>query len=190
MANVILVTGGARCGKSSFAELLARQAELPVTYIATAQIRDEEMAVRVAQHKQSRPAGWRLIEEPLRINSSLLTLAEEKGVILIDCVTLWLTNLLLANWPGIEQDILNEVREVADVAGRIRPTVIFVSNEVGSGIVPDNPLARSYRDLAGRANQILAQAAEAVYLVVAGYPVEIKQRGQELLASLRRGGSK
>ncbi len=216
MAEIILVTGGARSGKSGFAELLARRAELPVTYIATAQVWDEEMAVRIANHKQSRPAEWRLIEEPLQLGTSLLSLADEGGVVLVDCVTLWLTNHLLArwphpdgsdqtipanrsargeqspqsDWPQIEQAILAEVREVATVANQIAPQVIFVTNEVGSGIVPENPLARYYRDLAGRANQILAQRAEAVYLVVAGYPVEIKQRGEVLLASLQPGGNR
>lgn len=201
MAQFTLVTGGARSGKSSFAELLAVQTKHPVIYIATAQIWDEEMARRVRKHRQQRPSSWRLIEEPLNIRDTLAQLKAEEGVILLDCVTLWLSNLLIAkqaeqtkdetqtelqNESG-ESQILAAVREVARLAQDIKPSVIFVTNEVGQGIVPENPLARAYRDLAGQVNQILAQSADHVYLVVAGLPLEIKQTGEKLLASLLKG---
>lgn len=205
MAQFTLVTGGARSGKSRFAELLAAQVKGPVIYIATAQIWDKEMAQRVKKHRQQRPASWRLIEEPRNIRDNLLQLKEEKGVILLDCVTLWLSNLLLASQAEqteseiqteltasaappdlnkVESQILAAVREVAQLAQVIKPFVIFVTNEVGQGIVPENPLARAYRDIAGRSNQILAESADHVYLVVAGLPLEIKNSGEKLLASL------
>ncbi|MHB8125770.1 MAG: bifunctional adenosylcobinamide kinase/adenosylcobinamide-phosphate guanylyltransferase [Desulfitobacteriaceae bacterium] len=187
MGNFTLVTGGARSGKSRFAELLATHSRLPVTYIATAQIWDKEMANRVEKHRQSRPSEWNLIEEPYHIEETLLSMKENNGLILLDCVTIWLSNLLLADSNQKESDeagILTEVTKVAQTAVKISPKVIFVTNEVGQGIVPDNPLARAYRDLAGRANQILAEAATNVYFVVAGYPLEIKHQGQQLLNTL------
>lgn len=209
MSKFTLVTGGARSGKSSFAELLAASARRPVTYIATAQIWDEEMAHRVRKHQNQRPSTWKLIEEPLNIHDTLWQLKDDQGVILLDCVTLWLTNLLLAEqtklatassldeektapdlskqakmFPEIERQIISKVQEVGDLAQEITPQVLFVTNEVGQGIVPENPLARAYRDLAGRSNQILARRADHVYLVVAGYPMELKNSGEKLLASL------
>ncbi|HUS89534.1 MAG TPA: bifunctional adenosylcobinamide kinase/adenosylcobinamide-phosphate guanylyltransferase [Desulfosporosinus sp.] len=193
MSQFTLITGGARSGKSRFAELLAAHAKRPVIYIATAQIWDEEMALRVKKHQQQRPSTWRLIEEPRNIRDTLIQLKDEDGVILLDCVTLWLTNLLLAgNLQNdndlfnneLEPQILDMVKDVAQLAREIKPQVIFVSNEVGQGIVPEYPLARAYRDLAGRSNQILAHSADQVYMVVAGFPMEIKHSGEKLLASL------
>jgi len=206
MSQFTLITGGARSGKSSFAELLAAQAKHPVIYIATAQIWDAEMAIRVKKHQEQRPTSWRLIEEPLNIRDTLTQLKDEDGVILLDCVTLWLTNMLLAGqaeqsaqtdqaspsesqtsshiYKHVEPQILSKVQEVAQLAQEIKPNVIFVTNEVGQGIVPENPLARAYRDLAGRSNQILARKAEHVYMVVAGYPMDLKSSGEKLLASL------
>ncbi|MDR3600800.1 MAG: bifunctional adenosylcobinamide kinase/adenosylcobinamide-phosphate guanylyltransferase [Desulfosporosinus sp.] len=212
MSQFTLVTGGARSGKSRFAELLAAHAKRPVVYIATAQIWDEEMALRVKKHQQQRPSTWRLIEEPLNIRETLIQLKDDDVVILLDCVTLWLTNLLLAGQAEqsqqatpsglngdefplslqndnpianhVEPQILTIVQEVAQLAQAIKPPVIFVTNEVGQGIVPENPLSRAYRDLAGRSNQILAHSANQVYMVVAGFPMEIKHSGEKLLASL------
>jgi len=201
MSSFTLVTGGARSGKSHFAELLAAQPNRPVIYLATAQIWDEEMALRVEKHRQQRPANWRIIEEPLNIRDTLSQLRDEDAVILLDCVTLWLTNLLLeaqalqthqaeqrkpepALSALVEPRILTIVQEVAQLAHDIKPPVIFVTNEVGQGIVPENPLSRAYRDLAGRSNQILARSADEVYMVMAGPPLELKQSGQKLLVSL------
>ena len=209
MSQFTLITGGARSGKSSFAERLATSVKCPVTYIATAQIWDEEMALRVKKHQNQRPSTWQLIEEPLNIRDILWQLKDNQGVILLDCVTLWLTNLLLDGQaqlatlsdhereesppgsskgdkmiPDIEKHILTTVQEVAELAQGIKPQVLFVTNEVGQGIVPENPLGRAYRDLAGRSNQILARQADHVYLVVAGYPMELKNSGEKLLTSL------
>jgi len=208
MSQFTLITGGARSGKSSFAELLAAQAKCPVTYIATAQIWDTEMAIRVKKHQEQRPSSWQLIEEPMNIRDTLTQLKNEDGVILLDCVTLWLTNMLLAGqadqpqtdqgtpsesqtsshiYKQVEPQILTKVQEVAQLAQEIKPKVIFVTNEVGQGIVPENPMARAYRDLAGRSNQILARKAEQVYMVIAGYPIGLKPSGENLLASLLKG---
>lgn len=193
MSQFTLITGGARSGKSRFAELLAAHAKRPVIYIATAQIWDEEMALRVKKHQQQRPSTWRLIEEPRNIRDTLIQLKDEDVIILLDCVTLWLTNLLLAGNLQNDNDLFNNelepqildiVKDVAQLAREIKPQVIFVSNEVGQGIVPEYPLSRAYRDLAGRSNQILAHSADQVYMVVAGFPMEIKHSGEKLLASL------
>ena len=192
MSQFTLVTGGAKSGKSSFAELLAAQAKRPVIYIATAQIRDEEMAHRVKKHQEQRPSTWQLIEEPQNIRDTLFQFKDNDGIILLDCVTLWLTNLLLAGqaenddhkFNNVEPQILATVQDVARLAQDIKPRVIFVTNEVGQGIVPEYPLARAYRDLAGRSNQILAQSADYVYLVVAGLPIEIKNSGEKQITSL------
>lgn len=200
MSQLTLVTGGARSGKSRFAELLAAQPGLPVTYLATAQILDEEMAVRVEKHRLSRPAHWSLIEEPYEPALALSSLeAQEKSVILLDCITLWLSNLVLKFWPAdpdsqdpptkqfredMEANILAKVRDLAKAAKKLEAPVILVSNEVGQGIVPEHSISRFYRDLAGKSNQILANEAEEVYLVVAGYPLEIKKSGNALLSRL------
>jgi len=201
MADFVLITGGARSGKSRFAELLAAYPRLPVIYIATAQVYDEEMALRVQMHQKQRPSNWDLVEEPLNLAATLERFSQTKAVLLVDCVTLWLTNLLLSRYSELENLqgreytqalqriegwILNEVRNVARLAQEIDPQVIMVTNEVGDGIVPDNPMSRAYRDLAGRANQLLGQAAKEVYTVIAGYPLEIKAKGQAILDSLKR----
>lgn len=197
MSDFVLITGGARSGKSRFAELLAAHPGLPVIYIATAQVYDDEMALRVKKHREQRPAEWGLVEEPLEIPAVFERLRNENAIILLDCVTLWLTNLLLADYPEDasenpfdfeekEKTILKQVHTVARLAQEITPQVILVTNEVGQGIVPDNPISRAYRDLAGRANQILGQAANKVYWVVAGYPLEVKEAGESLIQSLIR----
>lgn len=201
MSDFVLVTGGARSGKSRFAELLAQNTYQAVTYIATAQIWDNEMAKRVEKHRLSRPQEWSLIEEPYDITQVLFQLTNQNSVVLLDCITLWLSNLLLRktsqyqDWErdssqvdNIEREIIEDVHKLVLAANQIPPKVIFVTNEVGQGIVPDNPLSRVYRDLAGKTNQILAEAAEEVYLVVAGYPIEIKQAGNRILSSLKDTG--
>lgn len=198
MSGLILVTGGARSGKSRFAELLAQATELPVTYVATAQTEDEEMARRVEKHRLRRPGHWGLVEEPYDLRQVLRQHAEDHGVLLVDCITLWLSNLLLReispfsspltvdDQEKIMATLLTSVQEVADLAVQILPQVILVTNEVGQGIVPEYPLSRLYRDLSGKANQLLAQASENTYLVVAGYPLEIKTTGEALLRKLAR----
>lgn len=198
MSDFILITGGARSGKSTFAEQLAAHPGRPVIYIATAQVLDDEMALRVEKHKRQRPSHWQLIEEPFDIPTVLEEIRNEDAVVLLDCITIWLSNLMLKNFgstqesacsdtltPEAEKEILFQVQRAATLAQEISPQVIMVTNEVGQGIVPDNPMARSYRDLAGRSNQLLAHKADNVFCVVAGYPMEIKHSGQNLLNSLK-----
>jgi adenosylcobinamide kinase / adenosylcobinamide-phosphate guanylyltransferase len=168
--QLTLVLGGARSGKSRYAENLTTALPPAWIYLATAEPHDAEMAERIAAHRTRRGAGWRTIEEPHDIAS---VLAADEGTTLIDCMTLWLSNRMLAGADAdahIDSEIVN--LEVA-LAARLRP-VVLVSNEVGSGIVPDNALARRFRDLQGRLNQRLAARADRVVLVVAGLPLIVK----------------
>ncbi len=189
MGQLILVTGGARSGKSGFAEKLAASYNREVVYLATAQALDQEMELRIAHHKRTRPTEWITVEEHWEVPKAVAAYGENNRVILLDCVTLWLTNLMLQvldNGAGqdLEQVIYTRLEELVKVVERQNTTLICVSNEVGWGVVPDNDLGRAYRDLAGRANQYLGRAAEQVYLVVAGYPMELKQPGSKILRKL------
>jgi adenosylcobinamide kinase / adenosylcobinamide-phosphate guanylyltransferase len=164
--RLTLVLGGARSGKSRYAESLTTALPPAWIYLATGEPHDAEMAERIAAHRSRRGAGWRTIEEPHDIAS---VLAADEGTTLIDCLTLWLSNRMLAG-ADIDTEIVN--LEVA-LAAHLWP-VVLVSNEVGSGIVPDNALARRFRDLQGRLNQRLAARADRVVLVVAGLPLIVK----------------
>ncbi|HLH18702.1 MAG TPA: bifunctional adenosylcobinamide kinase/adenosylcobinamide-phosphate guanylyltransferase [Bryobacteraceae bacterium] len=169
-----LVTGGARSGKSRFAENLGREASRPV-YIATARPEDAEMAARIARHRQDRPAHWVTVEEPLEIAAALESQAHGSDFLLLDCLTLWLSNLCAAH--AQEGDCLESAAraEIARLALASAGThLVLVTNEVGSGIVPESRIARLFRDLQGRVNQEAARAADSVWLLVAGIPVAIK----------------
>jgi adenosylcobinamide kinase/adenosylcobinamide-phosphate guanylyltransferase len=182
--SLILVTGGARAGKSTFAERLAiqRGGEKGICYLATAEAGDDEMRARIAAHRAARPAGWRTIEVPRGVGAALrsLTLPARPDVVLLDCLTLLVSNVLLAQteqgnsfekaWPAVEA----EINDLIEFAEQSAGTTIIVTNEVGWGIVPMHRVARIYQDLLGRANQRLASSAEFVYLVVSGIPLEIK----------------
>ncbi|MVO98959.1 bifunctional adenosylcobinamide kinase/adenosylcobinamide-phosphate guanylyltransferase [Paenibacillus lutrae] len=180
----ILVTGGARSGKSSFAEQLSARLADGGTYIATAQIWDEEMRERVGLHRRQREVSgfaWTTLEEPLELPALLRTCSAKEahsGVVLVDCLTLWLSNCLLrvegqADAASLTSAAVDElVRAVQAHEGPL----VLVTNEVGSGIVPEYPLGRLYRDLAGRMNQRLASVCGQVFLVTAGIPVELKSR--------------
>ncbi|MBU4310715.1 bifunctional adenosylcobinamide kinase/adenosylcobinamide-phosphate guanylyltransferase [bacterium] len=170
MGRLIFVTGGARSGKSAFAQKLANNLSKKVTYIATAQARDKEMELRIKIHRKNRPSRWKTVEREKNVTEVLSRIAEKNEVILLDCLTLLISNLLLSG----EKKILKEIRQLVDEVKRVKVTVLIVSNEVGMGIVPDNRLARRFRDTAGRANQIVAQAADEVYLVVSGISTKIK----------------
>lgn len=173
-SRLILILGGARAGKSSVALRLAqeRTADRAVCFIATAQALDAEMAERIARHREERPANWKTIEEPYELDAALLQ-AGEANVVIVDCLTLFVSNWLLRS--GDSEPLIHDVVErfLATLRSQTR-TVICVSNEVGLGIVPDNPLGRTFRDLLGRVNQQFAEAADEVYLLVAGLPLRLK----------------
>jgi adenosylcobinamide kinase/adenosylcobinamide-phosphate guanylyltransferase len=161
-----LVLGGARSGKSVYAEsLLAGRPE--AVYLATAQAGDGEMAERIARHQARRGERWQTVEEPLDLAGAL---ARHNGrPVLVDCLTLWLSNLLLA-----EATVESAIDQLAASLPSLTGPVVFVANEVGLGIVPDNPLARAFRDHAGRLNQAVAAAAQRVVFVAAGLPLLLK----------------
>lgn len=178
MGETILVLGGARSGKSRLAERLAAERE-PVTYVATASVdpADSEMVARVDRHRGARPAGWTTREVPRDLIDVLPSLTEREGSVLIDCVTLWVSNLMLGlgGGPALGDDAVLGAVELATVAARGgRARVVWVSNEVGSGIVPANDLARRFADLQGWVNQRLAAAADTVHLCVAGLSLRLK----------------
>jgi adenosylcobinamide kinase/adenosylcobinamide-phosphate guanylyltransferase len=165
----LLVLGGARSGKSRYAQSLAESSRLRPVLIATAEAHDAEMAERIARHAASRDPGWTLVEEPVALAGALRREARKDRIVVVDCATLWLSNLLLKhdNLATATQDL---AQSVAGLAG----PAIFVSNEAGCGIVPENALARAFRDAQGLLNQALAEACEAVVLVNAGIALCVK----------------
>lgn len=174
------ITGGARSGKSSFAEKIAERSGKKVRYIATAEALDEEMAARIRKHQKRRPASWTTIEEPYEVTNVLEEVGREDGVVLIDCLTLLISNLLFS--PSIngggqrsQQDVLSEIKKLALLARESYADVIIVSNEVGLGVVPEYPQARLYRDLTGWANQIMAKEADHAYFLISGMALDIKK---------------
>lgn len=168
MSKTILITGGARSGKSGIAETMTLSLGRPVTYIATAEAWDDEMAARIAAHQSRRGAEWVTHAEPRDLVSALAA-TDTNGPRLVDCLTLWLTNLMIA-----EVDWRAEGRALVAALSAQRQPVVIVTNEVGSGIVPENALARAFRDAAGELNQWVAQAADDVYLAVSGLPLKVK----------------
>lgn len=165
-----LILGGVRSGKSALAETLARESGMEVLYLATATAGDREMGDRIARHRQRRPAHWRTREEPLALASALASEASPTRCILVDCLTLWLSNLL----SGDRDRWRRERADLLALLPRLPGRVILVSNEVGWGIVPSSELGRRFRDEAGRLHQALAACCERVILVVAGLPQVLK----------------
>ncbi len=180
MARVILVTGGSRSGKSAHAQKLAESLPGSRAFVATAPIIDEEMRERVARHQKARARaeGWNTIEEPVALARALGD-ARRFDVLLVDCLTLWINNLMYeAEKEGRkieEEEIERLCRELLDACSARPGTVIFVTNEVGMGIVPENALARRYRDLVGRCNQTIAGGADVVTFVACGIPLDLKK---------------
>ena len=173
MGTVTLITGGARSGKSAHALTLAQQASgARRFFIATAEALDDEMRERIAHHRAGRSADFATIEEPIAIGAVLLELTSRADVVVVDCLTLWISNLLMTRRS--DEEILAEARGLADAMAGAPFATIVVTDEVGAGIVPENAMARRFRDLLGWTNQTLAQAAERVLLMVAGYPLRVK----------------
>jgi adenosylcobinamide kinase / adenosylcobinamide-phosphate guanylyltransferase len=194
--HLVLILGGARSGKSAFAERLALKSGRSVAYIATATAGDEEMRERIARHRASRPASWHTIEEPLDLSGAVLQATKLADVLLLDCITLWLNNLYAQSIRQHEQEseaeqykalarldktALQEIEKLLAAAQSLDPgkTLLIVANEVGLGIVPAYPLGRLYRDTLGYVNQRLAQSADRIYLMVAGMGIDLKRLHEE-----------
>ena len=174
--ELVLILGGARSGKSTAAERMARVGRR-VLFIATAEARDEAMRRRIAAHRRYRPEHWDTLEEPIRVTRAVRPLVERYDTFVLDCLTLWVSNLLLADEEaaGAEGMILEKVRHLLDLINVVGGRWILVSNEVGQGIVPASALAREYRDVLGRVNQLVASRADKAYLMVAGLAVDLKR---------------
>ncbi len=201
MSRIEVVTGGARSGKSSFAErrtvALARNDERPVAYIATATVTDEEMRERIAHHQARRPGSWRTIEAPDDLAAAIADGARDGGVVLVDCLAVWSGGHLMevgdpdqdadtprSEWRAsvarLEHRLVAQLDAGLDAATATGADVILVTNEVGLGVVPATPLGRIYRDLLGRLNQHAAARADAVHLVIAGIAVDLRAIGHAL----------
>jgi adenosylcobinamide kinase/adenosylcobinamide-phosphate guanylyltransferase len=185
MGRILLVTGGARSGKSRFAEQLIAGLGTEIVYIATATALDEEMADRIAKHRLQRPSTWRTIEAPVSPSTVIAAEGNQCNAMLLDCLTVMATNRMLAqavDWDcpqvsmlnAVEADVMSEIEGIIRAVGASRADLVAVTNEVGYGIVPASPMARFFRDCVGRVNQRMAEAAAEVYLVVSGIPVRIK----------------
>jgi adenosylcobinamide kinase / adenosylcobinamide-phosphate guanylyltransferase len=169
---IILITGGARSGKSRYAEQRALEIGARPFYVATAEAKDEEMAQRLAEHRKRRGTQWHTIEEPVELTRVLLAQRGKTDCVLVDCLTLWVSNLLIRHTDSYATE---KVEELIEHLPKLNFHLVFVTNEVGWGIVPDNPLARRFRDLAGWTNQQMAQAAHEAILMVAGLPIIVKK---------------
>lgn len=186
MSQSFLILGGARSGKSSFAEKIAENlGKKVVVYLATAQALDQEMEERIKHHQNQRPKDWKTVEEPIEVNKVLESIEKGKTV-LMDCLTLYISNMILKKEElnddennlqqkvDIEKEIIEEIKKIITTAQSKDLNLIIVSNEVGQGVVPNNELGRLFRDIAGRANQFTADKVDKVFLTVAGFPLDIK----------------
>ena len=182
MVNVLII-GGARSGKSQFAQELALKSGEPVLFVATAIAGDEEMRHRIEEHQKARPAAWSTLEVTTNVGSQIEQKIGGAQVVIIDCITLLVNNIFsqYGSQSGeeidaslVEEKLTAEINELVECINRVDASFIIVTNEVGLGLVPVNRVSRLYRDLLGRTNQMLAQQADEVYLMVAGLPVQIK----------------
>jgi adenosylcobinamide kinase / adenosylcobinamide-phosphate guanylyltransferase len=185
MGRITFITGGARSGKSTFAEKLLKNQD-SVVYVATCEASDDEMKDRIAKHKSMRNRVWLTVEAYKDLDIVLKKFIKDKKYILIDCVTIMVSNLMILgnniDWDtanietvnNIEKNIHVEINKLLDIARGFSGETIIVSNELGMGVVPPAPLGRYYRDIAGRVNQIIANAADTVYFIVSGIPIKIK----------------
>lgn len=170
MGQLIFVTGGARSGKSSFAERLAAGSGQAVTYLATAVAFDPEMQERIQRHQNDRPAHWHTLEEPVNVVQAIQN--AQTPVLLLDCLSVWINNLMYHDWS--DSQMLAEAAALAQAARQRDGLTLFVTNEVGFGIVPDNALARRYRDVLGWVNQACAAESDEAYLLVSGLPLKLR----------------
>ena len=178
--SLILITGGARSGKSRYAVELAKQKGGNVAFIATAIAGDEEMTERIRMHQTARPSDWTTIEESINVAQAIADVASNHSTIIVDCLTLLITNLVFEppyneeiNYEK-EQKIYTAVEKIIETTKNVEATVIVISNELGMGLVPEDALARRFRDIAGRANQLMAEAADEAYVCISGIPMRIK----------------
>ena len=179
----ILITGGARSGKSHFAQELALKADRPVLFVATAVAGDEEMRQRIEEHQRLRPSDWSTLEVPTHVGDKISQKIGGAQVVIVDCITLLVSNIfgqctdqtgVRIDTPLVEKEITREIDALIEGINHLDASFMLVTNDVGMGLVPDNKIGRLYRDLLGRANQRLAQQADEVYLMVAGLPMLIK----------------
>ena len=181
--NNILIIGGARSGKSHIAQEFALKSGRPVLFVATAEAGDEEMKRRIEEHRKARPSDWSTLEVTMHVGSAIRQKIGKVRVVILDCITLLVSNILgqyndrAGRHTGastVEEKVIAEIGELVECMKHVDAGFIIVTNEVGTGLVPNNEFGRLYRDLLGRANQILAQHVDEVYLMVAGVPVKIK----------------
>ena len=186
---ITLVMGGARSGKSTWADQHANKSGRQGLYVATATAGDDEMAERIAAHQAQRPASWRTVEEPEHLLQAIQANASPGDAVLVDCLTLWVSNILLkaigperdvdtmppTAWAAIEASVVNEAQALLADARDRDLTLILVSNEVGMGVVPATPIGRHYRDILGRVNQVVGSASDSLILMVAGLAVDLRQ---------------
>lgn len=182
MANrCILILGGARSGKSRFAQEMAARLGEKVLFVATGEALDEEMSERIAAHKRTRPSTWRTLEAPLQVGERIQEQMGDAQVVVVDCLTLLVANVMgtdgSVDLVSATEKASSEVSGLIDCIEHAKARFILVSNEVGLGLVPDSPLGRAYRDLLGRVNEELARQADTVYFMVAGIPVIVKGPG-------------
>ncbi len=185
MSNITLITGGARSGKSTFGEKLLKESDGIKGYIATAIPFDDGMKDRIKKHIERRPSNWKTYERPLKISNSIKLISEECDIVILDCITVFLSNIMFEknyNWEKIsrekideiEKNIIDEIKKIINNAKLYELNMIIITNEIGSGIVPDNKLSRIYRDIAGRVNQLLSTLSNDVYVTISGLPLKLK----------------
>ncbi len=183
MGKTVLIIGGARSGKSHYAQELARKTSGAVLFVATAEAGDEEMRQRIEEHKKARPATWRTLEVQSRVGKRIREEIGEAQVVIVDCITLLVNNVFgqqqsagngRAGLKAVEKAVTDEIKALLECCRQVEASFIIVSNEVGAGIVPADKMSRLYRDLLGKANQMLAQQADEVLMMVAGIPLPLK----------------